>query len=413
MRVILILDMTFTLKMYQERQLQQALDSLKLGGYFDIVISVHPLAGLFETGDSRFGDSIITQLNESHMFVEGKIGASKFLRFMPPLNFLLAQIKLIKMLILLARETKLDVIRIGDPYYLGLIGLFLKNVLKVPLVIRVGFRFDEIFRVTGKAVNPRLFRYRWVEKLIERFVFPRCDLIAGANEDNMRYGLENGGRLEAATVFRYGNLIHPNHWQDPSGRDTADEALAVLGLLGQSFVMTVARLEPMKFVEDAIRAVAELRNRGQLFKLLLVGDGSMRNDLGDLAFSLGAAEEVIFAGNQTQEWLAKVLPKATVILSPHMGRALTEAALAGVPIVAYDYDWQREVIIDGETGYLVPHKDWMGLADKAQFVLTHPDIGMNLGKNIRNKALEMMNPARLERHEQSEYTKMLKRLALC
>jgi glycosyltransferase involved in cell wall biosynthesis len=139
----------------------------------------------------------------------------------------------------------------------------------------------------------------------------------------------------------------------------------------------------------------------------------LRKELVDLACSLGIEDSVIFAGNQNQEWLAKVLPKANAIVSPHMGRALTEAALAGVPIIAYDYDWQRELVIDGETGFLVPHKDWIGLANKTEHVLTNPELASKFGENVRNKVLEMMNPERLEQHEQNEYTKLLNRFKLC
>lgn len=407
MRSILILDMSFTLKMFRERQLEQALESLKLGGYFDRVISVHPLAGLFESGDDRFGEPVITQLDDSHVFVEGKIGFSRKWRFIPPLNLVFAQIRLIRLLLRMAGEAKVDIIRIGDPYYLGLMGLLLAKLIRVPLVIRVCFRYDEISQITGKAVNPRLFKFRWLEKIVEQFVFPRCDLIAGANEDNMRYGLENGGCPDAATIFRYGNLIHVNHWQQPNIRANADKELAELGLTDQKFVVTVARLEPMKNVEDTIRVVAELIRRDHCIKGLVVGDGTLRKELELLAVALGAKDAVIFAGNRSQEWLACVLPRATVIVSPHMGRALTEAALAGVPIVAYDYDWQREVVVDGESGYLVSNKDWMSLSDKTEHILTHPVNGKKMGETAREKVLEMMNPEKLERHEQNEYTKLL------
>ena len=234
-------------------------------------------------------------------------------------------------------------------------------------------------------------------------------MIAGANEDNMCYALENGGRSEVATIFRYGNLIHSNHWQEPNIRASADTKLAEYGLTDEIFVATVARLEPVKCVEDVIRVVAELIRRGHSVKSLIVGDGTLREELKCLATTLGVGKAVIFAGNRTQEWIATVLPRASVIISPHMGRALTEAALAGVPIVAYDYDWQREIVVDGETGYLVSNKDWMGLSDKTERILTHPASGKKMGENVREKVLEMMNPEKLERHEQKEYSKLLKR----
>jgi glycosyltransferase involved in cell wall biosynthesis len=411
MRAILILDTSYTLKMFRERQLEQALESRKLGGYFAKVISVHPLAGLLESGESQFGDPVVTHLDDGHVFVEGKIGISRTLRFLPPLNLLLAQIRLARLLSKMAREAAVDLVRIGDPYYLGIMGLMLARFLRVPLVIRVGFRFDEIVRATGKPVMQRLFMFRWIEKIVERFVFPRCDLIAGANEDNMRYALENGGRSEVATIFRYGNLIHPLHWQKPNNRENANQTLSELGLLEVNFAVTVARLDPMKYVEDALHALAELIRRGHNIKLLLVGDGVLRGELESLANTLDVRNEVIFAGYQSQEWLATVLPRATVILSPHMGRALTEAALAGVPVVAYDYDWQREVVDDGKTGFLVPHKEWTGLSDKVEYILNYPNDGKTMGKNIRQKISDMMNPKVLDLHEQNEYSKLLVRFS--
>jgi glycosyltransferase involved in cell wall biosynthesis len=406
-RAILILDTSYTLKTFRERQLVQALESRKLGGYFAKVISVHPLAGLLESGESQFGDPVITHLDEGHVFVEGKIGISRTWRFLPPLNLLLAQIRLARLLIRMAREAEVGLVRIGDPYYLGIMGLMLARFLKVPLVIRVGFRFDEIVRATGKPVMQRLFMFRWIEKIVERLVFPRCDLIAGANEDNMHYALENGGRSEVATIFRYGNLIHPLHWRKPNNRENANQTLSELGLLDVNFAVTVARLDPMKYVEDALRVFAELIRRGHNLKLLLVGDGVLRGELESLANTLDVRNDVIFVGFQSQEWLAAVLPRATVILSPHMGRALTEAALAGVPVVAYDYDWQREVVVDGETGFLVPHKDWMGLSDKVEHILNHPNDGKIMGRKVRKKISDMMNPEKLDWHEKNEYSKLL------
>lgn len=409
MRSILILDMSYTLKMFRERQMVRALESRKVGGYFSRVISVHPLAGLYETGDNKFGDPVITALDDSHVFVEGKVGLSHVWSFIPPLNLLLAQIGLFRLLLKMSREAKVDVVRIGDPYYLGLMGLFLARRLRVPLAIRVCFRYDEIFRLTGRPVMPRLFRFRWIEKIVERFVFPRCDLIAGANEDNMRYALENGGRASVATVFRYGNLIHKDHWQEPGMRSNGDMHLAEFGVKDEKILATISRLVPMKFVEDAIHVIAELTKRGRRVKGLIIGDGMLRKELEALAVRLKVENAVIFVGNRTQEWIAAALPKATAIVSPHMGRALVEAALAGVPIVAYDYDWQREVVVDGQTGYLVPNRDWMALADKVDSVLAYPTDGKKMGKNAREKVLKMMDPEKLVLHEQNEYSKILKR----
>lgn len=410
MKTIMILDMSYTLSMFRERQLEQALESRKLEGYFSKVISVHPLAGIFDSGNARFGGPVITVIDDSHVFVEGKVGISWLWRFLPPFNFFLAQAKLVWLLIKMARTSKVDIIRIGDPYYLGLMGLFLARLLKVPLLIRVCFRYDEIYRVTGKPVMPRLFGFRWIEKIVERFVFSRCDLVAGANDDNLRYALENGAIPDFGTVFRYGNLIQACHWVEPKLRVACDDILAEFGLIDEMIIATVARLEPMKCVDDVIRVVAELVRRGHKVKGVVIGDGVLRGECMKLAATLGVEDAVVFVGNRTQDWIARFLPKTKVVVSPHMGRALTEAALAGVPIVAYDYDWQREIVSDGQTGYLVAHNDWKGLADKVEQLLFASGLAMEMGKAVRERVMEMMNPEKLMRHEQDEYSKLLARV---
>jgi len=406
---LLVLDMSYTLKMFRERQLEQALDSRRLGGYFGKVISVHPLAALFESGSVRHGVPAVTELDAHQVFVEGKLGRFETLRMLAPLNFVLAQASLMRLLIRMGREAGVSVVRVGDPYYLGVMGWILARRLDVPLAIRVPFRYDEIRRVTGRATMPRLFRFGWVEKLLERFVFPRCDLIAGANEDNRRYALENGGRAEVSTVFRYGNLLHPSHWIEPCHRPAADRDLAELGLDGKSFIATVARLEPMKRVDDAIRATGELVRRGHDIHLLVVGHGALQQDLFGLAMSLGLERRIAFAGNRDQDWIARVLPRASVIVSPHMGRALAEAALSAVPIVAFDYDWQREIVVTGETGYLVANGDWRAMADDAERLLGDPVRARMMGETARAKVAAMMDPVALTRHEQATYTRLIER----
>jgi glycosyltransferase involved in cell wall biosynthesis len=408
-RAIVVLDMSYTLKMFGERQLQQALDSRRLGGFFSQVISVHPLAGLFERDANRFGRPIVTRIDGVQLFVEGRMGRTRWLKALGPVNFLLAQIDLLVELIRMSRDAGVSVVRVGDPYYLGIMGWVLARRLDRPLAIRVPFRYDEIRRITGRATMPRLFRFGWVEKAVERFIFPRCDLIAGANEDNMRYAIENGGRADVATVFRYGNLLHPCHWVDPRDRPDADADLEEIGLRGKVFVATVARLEPMKRVENTVRAVGELVRRGCDIHAVIVGDGSCRRALEDECRARGLEGRIVFAGERNQEWIARVLPRASAIVSPHMGRALVEAALSAVPIVAFDYDWQREVVTDDETGYLVGNGDWMAMADRMESLLAHSARARMMGANARTKVSTMMDPERLICHEQATYSSLLER----
>lgn len=407
LRSILLLDMSFTLSMFQERDLLQALDSRKLNGYFSRVISVHPLAGLFGKGDRRFGGPEITNIDGEHCFVEGTIGISRLLSFFPALNLLLAQVRLLFFLRRMARDAKVDVIRIGDPYYLGIFGWLLSKLLGVPLVARTCFDYDLLYATSRRAVFPRLFRFRCIEKAIERFVFPRCDVVAGANENNLEYAIANGAIRERGVVFRYGNLIHPIHFSEPNRRGDISELCDELKLT-DTFMMTVSRLERMKQPEDNLYVLHALREAGHNIIFLFVGDGSMREQLTTIAENLGVLEQVRFAGNRSQETIAKLLPHARLVLSPHMGRGLAEACLAGSTIVAYDYDWQGEIIVSGETGELVSNGDWRQMATRAIWLLKNPEERARRGRAARLLALKMMSPDKLNRHEISVYEKLFR-----
>ena len=404
---LITFDMSFSYKMIIERNLTAALFSRNLDNYFSKVISVHPLAGLFNESSEVYGYPEIHEVSDDHIFIEGKLGFTKWLKWVFPINFILGQIVLIYKLIVISRKERISVIKIGDPYYLGIIGLILKFFLKIPLVIRVCFRYDEIYKKTGRAVMPRLFRYRWIEKIIERRVLKRCDLVAGANEDNMNYGIENGALKERCTVFRYGNLLDPQHWKHPEDRDDAHEELNKLNLYNKKFISTIARLEPMKYVEHVIYTIEELRKRKVDVYGLIIGDGSLRSEFENLVYSKGLTEFIKFPGNCTQDWIAKVLPNASLILSPHMGRALTEAALSHVPIVGYDYDWQREVLINNETGFLVEHQDWRAMADQSQILLNDEDLSKKLGVNAREHIINIMSPDTLNAHEKKYYEMLI------
>jgi glycosyltransferase involved in cell wall biosynthesis len=404
-RAIILFDMSYTLSMIYERQLDTVLESRKLGGYFDQVLSVHPLAGLFDQGAQRFGSPKITKVDDGHLFVEGKIGMSRFLTWIPPLNLLLAQAHLCVVLFGLVRTLRVNVVRVGDPYYLGLLGLIFSWLLKVPLVVRVCFDYDLLFMTSGKPVFPRLFYFRRIEKLVERFVFPQCDMVAGANQRNLRYAIANGAKRAAGVVFAYGNLLNPVHLTEPAKRGSATHLREEFRLHG-AFLATVGRLEKMKQPEDNLYALRELRENGHEVSFIFVGDGSMRQELATLAKELGVLDCVRFAGNRSQEFVSTVLCHAVIVLSPHMGRALVEACLAGAPIVAYDYDWQGEIIHSGETGELVENGNWRKMAESAKWLIENPKIAAKYGSAARQLALETMAPERVMDNEIRAYKKL-------
>jgi glycosyltransferase involved in cell wall biosynthesis len=409
---LLVFDTSFTFEMIRERSLEDSVTCRDLGGYFEHVWTVHPFATLL-TSDGwspRYGSPAAWEVNATNTFIEGKVGRFAWLRRMFLLNFLLGQIALFFRLRRLVRSEKIDVIRAGDPLYTGLFGWALASVTGAAFVVRVGSNNDRIFEVTGHRANPRLFPSRRVEKRIERFVFRHADLVAGANQDNLDFALANGARPERTTLFRYGNLIDKRHFVEPAARRSDPARYRELGISPKGYLLYVGRLEAVKHPDDVVQVLADLRRRGFDVKAVLAGDGRMRDELVQQARKLGVQDHVVLPGSLGQDGLADLIPNAALILSPHTGRALAEAALGGAPIVAYDIDWQSELVESEVTGLLVPHLARNEMADAAERFLADPAFAAAMGRAVRERALERLDPAALDRHERDQYEALLQRL---
>ncbi len=403
-RGLLVLDAAYELDEVRQRNLVHSITSRDLGGFFEHVWSVHPLVG------AAAGSAAVPQrevrreeLAPGHTFLEGGVRRYRGLSRLPMTDFVLAQSSLLRALSeLLARE-RISVVRVGDPYYQGLLGLLLARWARIPLVIRINGNYDAIYASVGRLAYPRLFRRRRVEKLVDRFVLPRAALVAGANSNNLQYALDNGARPGRTAVFRYGNLIDPVHWSDPAARPPV---VAELGVAGR-YVVCVSRLEAVKHPEDVVEVLRQVTSTHPDVSAVLVGDGAERETLTRLAVRYGVGDHVLLVGNRDQQWIASALAHCAVVLSPMTGRALVEAALSARPIVAYDVEWHSELLTDGRTGFLVPYRDTAAMAGRTVELLDADDDAREVGRAARAATAALMDPERLQQEEQQAYLRAL------
>lgn len=408
-RRLLVLDTNYSLEGIRQRKIEASITCRDLDGFFEHVWSVHPFATLVtsDAWGTRTGRPVTYELAPRHTIIEGHAGRYESLHWLPPLNFLISQIGMLLFLRRLIRAKRISVMRAASPLYIGLFGLILKWLTGVPLVVRVGANHDKVFATTGRAMEHRLTRSRAVEKVIERFVFKRADLIAGANQDNLDFAIANGAPPERSTLFRYGNLVDPGHFVDPAERKIDPAVPASLGLEPSKYLIYVGRLEPVKQPDHVVEVLAAARRQGHVVKALLAGEGQLRAALLDQAEALGVSDALVMPGNIDQQRLAQLLAQAAVVVSPHTGRALTEAALAAAAIVAYDVDWQGELIETGCTGVLVEHGDVAGMSKAVSDLLDDAELRRKLGRAVRTRTLDLLDPAALNEHERQAYRRLL------
>lgn len=407
---MLVLDSAYTHKMLVERNLTAMVTSRDLNGFFDHVWACHPIASLLEpeAAPERFGRLASYRLATRHTLIEGRIGRFRALAGLSRLNFLIAQAGLFVRLLGLVLGRRISIIRCEDPLYMGLLGLMLARLTARPLVVGVWGNLGALRRETGQPLMKRLFNTVSAEERLERFVLRRADLVIVQNEDNRNFVLGRGVPIERTAIFRLGNALDPAHFTEPVCRPDGHPKLEALQIRDGTVLLVISRLERVKLVDHVLHALALLKSRGRRAVVLFVGDGSQKAELEALATELGVTNDVVFAGNQSQGWLAEVIPTVDVVVSPLTGRALGEAALGGAPTVAYDLDWQGEIVITGETGELVAAHDFGSMTDAIERLLDNPERARRMGAELRRKAWAMLNPEQGARMQAETYRALLR-----
>jgi len=161
-------------------------------------------------------------------------------------------------------------------------------------------------------------------------------------------------------------------------RETCDPAAVrdELGIPSDAPVIgTVGRLSEIKRHDVLIRAFDLIHQRAPHVHLILVGDGPLRQSLGELAAGLGLDACVHFVGFRPHAlpYLRVMDVFALTSRSEGMPQAVLEAQIVGVPVVANRVGGLPELIDDGRTGRLVTPGNELELAETMLTVLADPE----------------------------------------
>ena len=164
-----------------------------------------------------------------------------------------------------------------------------------------------------------------------------------------------------------------------------DEARARLGHPGRRILLFVGRIQPLKGLDLAVRALAEIDDA----VLWAVGGPSGAEGPGELervqqlAADLGVADRLLFLPPRPHLELADYYRAADVCLVPSrtesFGLVALEAAACGTPVVAASVGGLRSIVVDGETGLLVEGRDPLEWATAVALLLDDRDLAATMG----------------------------------
>ena len=160
---------------------------------------------------------------------------------------------------------------------------------------------------------------------------------------------------------------------------------AIQSAAGQVPLAAIRLFEHLRSAQGLHYAAAAadlLRARNLYFELHLYGDGGLRGEMEKWAPALGLQDYVRFQGRTTN--VQEVYDRSLAIVNPAQvepfGMTLIEAMARKTPVVATRSGGPDDIIVDGQSGYLVDRGDAAAVADRMQALLESPELAQRLGE---------------------------------
>jgi len=350
-----------------------------LDGYWDTVVTVHPFCSHYS----------MTSFSKRHVVYE--FPARDILKTLWDLPGL-------------ARENEISAVKAHDPYWMAVIAMVVAKVCRIPFTIGIYASYELMWKVERRWANG-IIKSRLFDKVLARLMFMMANRVQPGSEDAMRWALRSGASKKKTFLVRTGG-VDQVHFDKLETRH--DMAIDFPILKENHVVLSAGRLVPVRTPLDVISAFINILAWNRDCILLLVGDGPLMGEMEKAVEQFGIKEKVRFLGFQPQDRLRDLLYVADVLLVPLGGSGLVEACLSGTPVVAYDVDWHKELIIEGETGRLVPYRNYVAMAQATIEILSNPEKGMVMGKKARGKAIAQHSLEEVQKTEVKLFEGLLK-----
>ncbi len=267
-----------------------------------------------------------------------------------------------------------DLVHVVSPTILGIFGLKYAKRRKIPVVSSYHTNYVSYLKYYGfpEKIEEIGWDYlRWFYNQFNRVYAPSPST---ARE------LQNQGIIDVDLWQRGVDL------ENYSPSFARRELRSGIGADKKPILLFVGRLVKEKDLDDLCKACVLLRTAGMDFKLVIVGDGPMRDELEE------RMPDAVFTGflkgRALSEWYAMadlfVFPSTTETF----GNVILEAFASGTPAVVVNKGGQADIINDGHDGLVAEANNPPDFAKKITQVLKNPEIRQRMALNARKTAFQ-------------------------
>jgi len=303
-----------------------------------------------------------------------------FLLDIPLIRHLLLSIQQFLMGVMVLKGEKIDLLYCPTP--MSPPAVLLKKLFHLPLMVKVqGDSAFKLYRVKGKRLSA------FLNMASERLTLRAADVVLPMSSFTAQYAIRHGADPKRTSIQPF-KILDLNWMAAADGRAIRTH----YGIaLDAPIVLCIARLSSEKGLEYLIRASSAVADQIPNMRLVIVGDGPLREGLVSLVRSLNLSEKVFFAGKVGHREVWNYIASCNLLVLPSiwpegLGMVLVEAMLMGKPVIGSDIGGIKDVIKEGINGYLVPPKDIDKLALRISELLSNQRLAKNFGENGKNIA---------------------------
>jgi glycosyltransferase involved in cell wall biosynthesis len=226
---------------------------------------------------------------------------------------------------------------------------------------------------------------RFIKKLITTYVAKKADAVTVDARSLMKRIIEFGAPPEKVQLISHG--VSLKEFNPNKKSSLFKKALKIPS--ASQVVISTRNLEKVYNVETVIKAIPTVVKANPNVRFLVIGEGTQKRYLQNLAANLNVKKYVTFVGKIPNEDVAKFLANSDIYLSTSLSDStsvsLLEAMAAQLPVVVTDIEGNREWIKNGENGFIVPKTRPEFLAEKITLLLDDEETAEKFG--VRNRKI--------------------------
>ncbi len=282
----------------------------------------------------------------------------------------------------------------------GILGRRAAFTLKIPCVHTIhgaAFHYGQ---------HPLLYyAYQQSEKIAIRWTDHIISVADAMSEQYLAAGI---GKPENYTTIYSGFDVDPFLEKN----DNRQKQRAAWGLSPEHILIgKIGRLFPLKGHEAVLAVAADVVRQCPQARFLFIGDGILKQQYQSEIERMGLSDHFIFTGLVPPSKIPELMQTLDILVHTSqwegLARVLPQALIAAKPVISFDIDGAREVVINNETGFLVPRNDLKQLSESMITLINDPKRRERFGETGRKKFTDRFRHQTMSREIRAVYQRIL------